>query len=295
MGERIGDMHLKVVLAGEPATVRFACNERFIPFAERATIRHHWRLRFARCPDHASSGIVDLGKITRDTKADAESALSRVGQQMEARDVAYARRLIDEVHRAIANRAAIEPFGGTHPRFWLAIEVECHAGALLDALDKTTRIATVWDYEASMYVRDGHGQSPVLRSFTGARSIKTLAPEHLTAAIRLLNDMSGAMARANRAREAVVEVRARAVLEDLADDWLANGSAMNYTPWRSFVGGNDYWLDMVELEFLAANLEKYRELRKHALEREADRKPEMPLSLPRDQDEAGPGVAIAPN
>src|SRR5262245_49413177 len=109
MSKQTGDFHLKVMLAGEPATVRSACNERLIPYVERAAIRHHWRLSFARSPSHASSGIVELGTISRDTKADAESALSRISDQMEARDAAYARQLIDEVHRAIVNRAAIEP------------------------------------------------------------------------------------------------------------------------------------------------------------------------------------------
>src|SRR5262245_20875245 len=295
MGEGAGDEHLRVVLAGEPAATRSAYNDGFIPFAERATTSHHRRLRLARYPHNGSSGIVELGKIARDSKADAECALLRASDQMEAHAVGYARQLIDVVHRAIANRIAIEPFGGTHPRFWLAIEVDGDAEELLGALKKATRIDTIWDYEASMYVREGHWSSPVLRSLTGVRSIKTVAPEHLQAAIRLLNDMSGLLARANRAREAIVEARARAVLHDMADDWLANGSAMNYTPWRSFVGGNDYWLDMVELDFLEANLEKYRELHKQTLEQGADGESGMSVGLPRDQDEIGPMAAVASN
>ena len=72
MDKQIGDLHLKVVLAGEPSRVRSAFNARFVPFAEQASIRHHWRLRFTNRPKYSSSGVVDLGKITRGSKSDAE-------------------------------------------------------------------------------------------------------------------------------------------------------------------------------------------------------------------------------
>jgi hypothetical protein len=63
---------------------------------------------------------------------------------------------------------------------------------------------------------------------------------------------------------------------------------------RSFIGGNDYWLDMVELDFLEANLERYRELRSRTLEQQGVRNPEMPLHFARDEESAA-RAAGAPN
>src|SRR5262245_12446720 len=143
MDKRTGDLHLRVVLAGEPSRVRSAFNSRFVPYAERASIKHHWRLRFTKRSRYFSSGVIAL--------------------------------------------------------------------------------------------RD---------------------------------EVSGIVRHAAAAREAVVRVGAETVLGDLADDWVKNGRRMNYTPWASFFDANDHWLNLVELDFLEANLDQYRELRMKSLEEE---------------------------
>ena len=66
-------------------------------------------------------------------------------------------------------------------------------------------------------------------------------------------------------------VRARTVLGDLAEDWLENGRRMNYTPWRASFYSNGYWLNLVELDFLEANLDEYRQMRTKTLEEEKRR------------------------
>lgn len=270
MEKQAGDLHLRIVLAGEPSVVRSAFNDRFIDYAEGASIRFHWPVRFARWPKHGSSGVVELGNITRTSKADAEAALSHVCDKMESGDIAYASRLIDVVHRAIANRNHMVSLG-THPRFWLRVDLQGDAARLRDAIKNTLRIAAFWDYVPSIYVREGRPLRAVLRSFDALDAVRTLTREHAEAANRLLSDMSAMMEKARNAREAVIAVRARAVLRDLADDWLVNGRSMNHTQWQYFRYRDGFWQDLVELDFLEANFDQYRQLRRKALEDEAAR------------------------
>ena len=175
---------------------------------------------------------------------------------------------MNAVHKAITNRSPIADLRGSSPGFWLEIEVAGDAPRLLSAVKNTTLLVTIHDCEPCMYVQEGRPPKPILRSFTALQSIRTLAPEHLDAAIALRDEVSGIMRHAAAAREAVVRVRAETVLGDLADDWVENGRRMNYTPWASFFDANDHWLNLVELDFLEANLDQYRELRMKSLEEE---------------------------
>jgi hypothetical protein len=292
MDKQTGDLHLRVVLAGEPSLVRSAFNARFVPYAERASIKHHWRLRFTKRSNY-SSGVVDLGKVTRGSKSDAEAALARVCQMMDPGDIPYAETVMNAVHKAITNRRPIEDLRGSHPRFWLEIEAAGDAPKLLAAVKSTTFLATIHDSESSMYVREGRPPRPVLRSFAALQSIRTLAPEHLDAALGLHDDVSDILQRAAAAREAVVKVRAQTVLGDLADDWLENGRRMRYTPWSSFYD-NYHWLDLVELDFLEANLDQYRELRTRSLADKqrywSDWAPTFPVQFGEDDNETEPST-----